>query len=106
MRLASLHPHWVVAEGSPDIVGVTFDCPCCSPDGKVSSLGTKYLPRLGVLFVEEIDIDGLPNGVHWTTPGKKWHRTGDSFDTLSLVPSVDCSAWDHWHGFIRNGSAD
>jgi|WetSurMetagenome_2_1015567.scaffolds.fasta_scaffold1706867_1 hypothetical protein len=103
MRLTELNPHWFTVGGSPDIVGVTFDCPCCAPDGKVTSLGTKYRPRLGVLFIEEIDRDGLPNDVHWTTPGKKWHRAGETFDMLTLSPSINCEAFGHWHGFIQNG---
>jgi hypothetical protein len=32
-----------------------------------------------------------------------WQRTGETFETLTLTPSVDCSAWGHWHGFITNG---
>jgi len=103
MRLVDLNPRWFSAEGSPDIIGVTFDCPCCPPDGKITSLGSKYRPRIGVLFVEEIDRDGLPNDVHWTRPGIKWHRVGDTFDTLSLTPSIDASKFGHWHGFITNG---
>lgn len=105
MKLTDLNPHWYTCEGSPDIVGITFDCPCCGPEGKVQSDGSKYRPRLGVLFIEEIDRDGLPNNVHWSREGKKWHRTGETFDTLSLTPSVDCSHWGHWHGFITNGEA-
>lgn len=103
MRLTELNPRWYAHGDSPDIVGVTFDCPCCAPGGKVNSLGVMYRPRLGVLFKQEIDRDGLPNEIHWTRAGIKWDRTGDTFDTLSLTPSVDASKWGHWHGFITNG---
>jgi hypothetical protein len=103
MKLSELDPRWFTQRESPDLIGVTFDCPCCGPDGKATSLGTKYRPRLGVLFVEEIDRDGLPNDVHWTVAGKKWHRTGETFDTLTLSPSIDCSAFGHWHGHVTNG---
>ncbi len=105
MRLLDLNPRWYSYGDSPDIVGITFDCPCCAPDGKVSSLGTKYRPRLGVLFVNEIDRDGLPNDVHWTRGGRKWTRTGETFETLSLTPSIDASSFGHWHGCITNGRA-
>ena len=105
MRLAGLNPRWFTQGDSPDLIGITFDCPCCAPDGKVISLGTKYRPRIGVLFVEEIDRDGLPNDVHWTRKGVKWHRTGDTFDTLTLTPSINCESFGHWHGFITNGEA-
>jgi hypothetical protein len=97
MKLTDLNPRWYTAAGSPDIVGITFDCPCCP--GHVSAT------RLGVLFVEEIDRDGLPNDAHWTRPGVKWHRTGDTFETLSLTPSIDASKLGHWHGFVTNGEA-
>lgn len=77
---------------NPDVVGITFDCPCCA--GKT---------RLGVLFVQEIDRDGLPNDVHWSREGIKWNREGDTFETLSLTPSIDASKWGHWHGFVKQG---
>lgn len=32
-----------------------------------------------------------------------WTRTGDTFENLSLSPSIDCSKWGGWHGFITNG---
>jgi hypothetical protein len=104
-QLKDLNPKWFTMEGSPDIVGITFDCPCCAPQGKISTLGTLYCPRIGVLFVQEIDRDGFPNHIHWTREGIKWNRTGDTFETLTLTPSIDCSAWGHWHGFITNGEA-
>ncbi len=42
-------------------------------------------------------------------PGKGrtvyWQRTGDTFETLTLTPSVDAASHGvgHWHGFITNG---
>jgi hypothetical protein len=36
-------------------------------------------------------------------PGILWRREGDTFDTLTLSPSVDASPSGHWHGFVRNG---
>ena len=92
MRLADLDPRWYSADNNPDIVGVTFDCPHCFAK-----------QRLGVLFVEEIDRDGLPNDVHWSKSEKKWHREGDTFETLTLSPSIDCSHFGHWHGHITKG---
>ena len=45
------------------------------------------------------EIDG------WTgwPKQKGWMRTGDTFETLSLLPSVNAGA-PHWHGSITNGS--
>lgn len=94
MKLTDLKPKWFAEAGNPDIVGITFDCPHCQTQ------------RLGVAFKEEIDRDGLPNDVHWSSPGLKWHREGDTFETLSLSPSVDASQSGHWHGYIKNGSIE
>jgi hypothetical protein len=32
-----------------------------------------------------------------------WQRAGDTFDTLTLSPSIDASKHGHWHGFIQGG---
>jgi hypothetical protein len=90
-RLIELNPRWYIAADSPDILGITFDCPCCK------------VIRLGVPFVEVIDRDGLPDDVHWGRPGVKWNRSGETFETLSLSPSIDASAFGHWHGHISSG---
>lgn len=97
MRLTELDPRWFTMDDNSDIVGVTFVCPCCA-----SRSG--YRPRLGVLFREEIDRDRLPNTAHWCRPGEKWHREGETFETLTLSPSIDASSDGHWHGFVRNGA--
>lgn len=92
MRLTELEPRWFTQANNPDIVGITFNCPCCN--GKT---------RLGILFIEEIDRDKLPNDTHWSIKGIKWHREGETFETISLTPSIDASKWGHWHGHITNG---
>ncbi len=35
----------------------------------------------------------------------RWTRSGDTFETLTLTPSVDAASHGvgHWHGFITNG---
>jgi hypothetical protein len=64
--------------------------------------------RLAVLFNPPIDRDNI--AVLWggNTPEfhqgeKKWKRTGDTMDTLTLEPSLDFSAHGEWHGFVKNG---
>lgn len=101
MRLTDLNPAYVghggegvfrTSDGSPipfrDRIGVRFDCPC----GKC---GTHVV----ILFNNPPDggpcCDATQN--HWT-------RTGDSFENMSLTPSIlrkqkDCD----WHGFVTNG---
>lgn len=94
MKLTELEPHWIGIYGEDSAgnhiakrtkLGVTFRCPDAGCD-----------QRLGVLFANP--PDGLPS-----LPGRAWQRTGDTFDTLTLTPSVDVSACGHWHGFITNG---
>ena len=76
MRLVDLSPRDCI-EASTGALGVSFKCPCCR---KV---------RIVVFF----------------GPGaaKRWTKTGDTFDTMTLTPSIDTSAAGHWHGFITNG---
>jgi hypothetical protein len=109
MKLADLSPNWCV---DADIViggvnqhfegrtgmGMTFACPHCAAlnPGVVERGGPVQF--LGVWFANP--ADGKP-----PTDGAThlWERSGDSFETLTLSPSVDASESGHWHGFIRNG---
>jgi hypothetical protein len=109
MKLTDLAPRWA-ADADIMIGGVnhhyknrhgmavTFACPHCVAlnPGVVERNGAVQF--LGVWF--ENPIDGLP-----PTDGAShlWQRTGDSFENLTLAPSVDASADGHWHGFIQNG---
>lgn len=43
-----------------------------------------------------IGKDCVPPSIHW-------QRHGDTFEAMTLMPSVDASASGHWHGFITNG---
>lgn len=68
-------------------MGITFDCPHCRNT------------RLYVFFDRPID-GGAPADY---PEAKLWQRTGETFETLTLHPSIDASATGHWHGFIQNG---
>jgi hypothetical protein len=104
VRLVDLDPRWVGAggEGISDKdgnpvperhgVGVSFDCPdgCGFPC---------YVPFRNPLDGGPQHDDSRPS----------WERTGDTFDTLTLSPSIlrtkekgGCG----WHGFIRNGAIE
>jgi hypothetical protein len=69
-------------------VGVSFDCPC----GCVSECFVPF----------QTALDGSP-GVYGL---KGWDRTGDTFETLTLRPSIlrtgGCP--NKWHGFITDGA--
>lgn len=104
MRLADLAPHWMVLREGGDVVGITFRCPHCPPGerGATTYLGVKFAQ---VIDRDDLDIDekGWPDYMVQHPSEHFWQRTGDSFDNLTLSPSVDASKVGHWHGFIRAG---
>ena len=113
MRLADLHPQFLSSggEGITDSltgapvpvtegVGVVFDCPCGNHDEEHRC----YVPF------------GNPLGPGPATSQQGWHRTGETFETLTLSPSIfrrsaecrgaTCPSGDMphgWHGYIMNG---
>lgn len=101
IKLAELNPRWTGygSDQNPNnhiINGITFDCPHCR------------VQRLGVLFTPAIDKGGwIAKGVVIYHGALEWNRTGDTFDTLTLSPSIDANSRidvpNHWHGFITNG---
>lgn len=101
MKLTDLNPRGVldadiviggrnVHDTDRDGMGISFECPCCR--------GTARTTRLAVFFANP--IDGKPP----SDDHKLWARAGDSYDSMTLSPSIDASASGHWHGFIENGS--
>jgi hypothetical protein len=95
MKLVDLHPKWVASgggldgDGKPAPIrngcGVEFDCPCGSGE-------RRYVPFA-------VALDGQP----WDG-GRGWQRTGDTFETLKLTPSIWFrSGCCNWHGFITAG---
>lgn len=111
MRLTDLDPRWW-GDGTERRLGVSFACPHCHL--------TPQPVRLGIAFANPQD-GGPPSPVVTRTmpreirdhlherrtfdvpPGCLWQRTGETFDTLTLTPSVDASASGHWHGFVTAG---
>lgn len=96
-KLTDLHPRFYGAggpgifdsDGKPVLkregLGFTCDCPCGCDGG------------ICVAFANPID-GGLPRG-----PGPTWKRTGDAFETMSLMPSILRMDGCRWHGYLRNG---
>lgn len=100
MKLTELNPRWVGYSG-PIYDGISFDCPHCLAEG---------LPvqRLAITFSPPIDPNGWwPRITQPTYVGQQvWKRiSGDTFENLTLNPSVNTNAAGHWHGFITNGEA-
>jgi Family of unknown function (DUF6527) len=99
MKLADLNPQLLCTGGSgvrdsegnaipvTHGVGITFDCPC----GNHDEAHRCYVP-----FANPIGP-----GPHVNAKG--WQRTGDTFETLTLSPSIQRIGDCRWHGFIRNG---
>lgn len=103
MRLVDLHPRFfgnggagvTDREGQPVPerlgVGLGFDCPCGKCDNEFTWVYVAFTNPL----------DGGPPVHDEGEP--TWQRTGETFDTLTLAPSIlrrtDCG----WHGFIRDG---
>jgi hypothetical protein len=114
VRLVDLNPRWVRDFDAPEDArqGVSFDCPCCVGQPAKAS-------RLAVFFANPVtphppaDVS-QENRLKWAhehdhladhhVGGVLWQRTGETFEDLTLAPSVDCSAWKHWHGFITAGA--
>jgi hypothetical protein len=109
MKLTDLSPHWIQlaqwAAPEPFYIGISFLCPHC-----VSSL--KACPtcghcpeakRVAVQFWPPIDPAGLL-GRTFDLPNNNGHRrTGDTFQTLTLQPSIKFEGGCNWHGSITNG---
>jgi hypothetical protein len=93
MRLTDLDPGWLSTADGRNGMGVTFDCPHCHALGKYQ--------KLGVWFANPVD-GGTP-AEPAVEPKPRWQRAGETFETLTLTPSIDASASGHWHGWITSG---
>jgi hypothetical protein len=107
MKLIDLDPRWAI---DADIViggerrhfegrhgmAVSFECPHCVQ--RERNAGDKRVTRLAVWFANPID-GGPPTDDAKTL----WQRVGETFETLTLLPSIDASKEGHWHGFITGG---
>jgi hypothetical protein len=110
VKLIDLDPRWVGAGGAgvarkdpatgeqkpvPERhgVGISFKCPCGRSD-----YDNGHTPRVCVEFDKPLD-GGSPH----RTDGHVWQRTGETFETLTLTPSIQRVGGCAWHGWITNG---
>ena len=97
-RLVDLFAEWIERDGR--CLGVKVACAHCSR--------VEGAPTLAVLFANPPD-GGPPAGEDpqalGNNGGRRWQRTGETIETLTLSPSVDCSACGHWHGIVAAGEA-
>jgi hypothetical protein len=87
VKLVDLDPHWV-SEPDRHGQGITFLCPCGCGE------------RIGVSFRNPIDF-GAPMASPIAHSGHWDRAAGDTFEGLTLTPSIDRPK--HWHGWIRTG---
>lgn len=104
MRLTELEPRWFDVPGvGTNRDGVTFLCPHCH----TQRLAVQFANPIGgevrplISNRQAMEHPELGRDVVW--PGHLWQRTGETFETLTLAPSVDASKSGHWHGFVQNG---
>jgi hypothetical protein len=89
VKLTDLNPKFLDSELRRG-AGVEFDCPCGCPE-------PCYVP-----FKVALDGSFNPHG---------WVRTGDTFETLTLRPSIlrvparreDGTLGCRWHGYVTDG---
>jgi hypothetical protein len=92
MKLSELEPRWVGHSNSGVLLrmGITFLCPHCRSI------------RIGVMF-RNPSVTGLNGEIVWPEQSKQWHHEGETFNDLTLTPSIDVSKYGHWHGTIVLG---
>jgi len=128
MRLSELNPQWMGAGGEGISQPGTEPCPKCQGgDGMTEcrtchGTGKAYVPspeRQGIGVLLDCPCGNTDEGHQLYVPfanpldggppmqtgkNKGWQRTGETFETLTLTPSIlrivpSCG----WHGFITNG---
>lgn len=117
MKLAELEPQWLERDGNR--VGLMFRCPHCRDTWlTVFWVGMRiwgeetarergnWEGQFGFirLALDRLKLMDVPeNAVVPCEEMLAWTRTGDTFENLSLSPSLNAERAGHWHGFITNG---
>jgi hypothetical protein len=104
MKLTDLNPRWCAEAGAPEGTkqGIGFDCPHCRKIRLAIFFDPPIEGRIpDIKAVQQSQADGHLDDHHI---GRiLWRRAGDTFENLSLSPSIDASAFGHWHGYITDG---
>jgi hypothetical protein len=81
-------------------VGVSFlcTCPTCTAQ-RTGNPDEDFYLRVFVSLANP--LDGGPS--HDPRPGAQWRRTGDTFEALTLRPSILRTSACGWHGFVTEG---
>ena len=98
MNLTSLNPKWLGLTRPDSGEQLEFDCPACGPKHRVTAVllnpldGKPGAPWLGKR------VRGS-DGEERVSPA--WTREGDSFESLTLTPSI---LYPCWHGWVEDGA--
>lgn len=112
MKLLELEPRWFDVPGVGGAIdGVSFRCPCAAclaNPAKQVRLGVQFTPigvdRVVAAMTQKEKLRHVHElGTFDVPPGIIWKRTGETFETLTLSPSINAEASGHWHGFITKG---
>ena len=112
-RLIDWQPHWInlsnAAKGVECYIGVSFLCPHCTHT-PCPTCGTQRGKRLAVSFWPPIIPPGqecfeIVKKSAESIPHEGFHQriSGETFETLTIVPSIGFDSIGHWHGTITNG---
>lgn len=97
MKLIDLEPVWL----SPDMFAFK------NPTGGKYWLTCKrvIMPRRqqAELCYTNPEIQHAEGCVVLTEPDYAWNFSGNDFNALTVMPSIDASASGNWHGFITDG---
>lgn len=111
MKLSEFSPHWInisqPADGVEAYIGVSFWCPHCTHT-PCPTCGAQRGKRLAVAFWPPIIPSNQSDIVRQSVesiPHDKFHQrtSGETFDTLTINPSIGFETIGHWHGRITNG---
>jgi hypothetical protein len=112
MKLTDLNPRWFAIAGRHG-QGVVFDCPCCVGKEKRYRLAVAFAPALdGGATIDIKQLEPLWDAIkdcgtdfpsNIVPPGFIWARTGETFETLTVSPSVNAAPAGHFHGWVING---
>lgn len=111
MRLVDLDPRWLLKDGQR--VGFVFRSPTMGDDMWLSCFEAPPERReQWALFRSVFPSDyrnakGFALMVQGMNSAHRWQIAGGiegaSFETMTVMPSIDGSAAGNWHGFITNG---
>ena len=88
MKLTELDPRWTTHEKGRKGQGIVFLCPHCK---------THFI---AVFFANPLDGGAALPAPSDSQNAYRWQRTGETFDILTLIPSINAPCW---HGFVTNG---